>query len=49
MPRNMSYESPITVIHDTANTMNADIENRIYQAVIKIGIDVNKDELTRAL
>lgn len=45
----MSYESPITVIQDTANKLNADIENRIYHAVIKIGIDVNKEELVKAL
>ena len=46
----MSYESPITIAYEAASShLNIEIENGVYKAVIKAGIDVNKDELIRAL
>ena len=53
----MSYNSPITIFDDPMETtiqkvardIEAQAEDYIYKAVRKIGIDVNKDELRRAL
>lgn len=42
----MSYQSPIDLI---VSQMNMRIEGEIYKAVQNIGIDVDKDELIRAL
>lgn len=53
----MSYQSPIDIIQtqmrsyiDDANKqLQNQVENNIYKAVIQVGIDVDKDELVKAL
>lgn len=53
----MSYNSPITIFEDpmettiqkVARSIEAQEEEYIYKAVCRIGIDVDKDELRRAL
>ena len=53
----MSYISPITIFDDpmettiqkVAHSIEAQKEEYIYKAVCRIGIDVDKDELRRAL
>lgn len=42
----MSYQSPINVI---MNQMNIYYENEIYKAVQNAGINIDKDELQKAL
>jgi hypothetical protein len=44
------YESPIEIIvNEIQNQIVADKENGIYKAISSYGINVNKDELIRAL
>lgn len=44
------YESPIKVIHDSmARQIQYDYENNILKAVASYNIDVNKEELIKAL
>ena len=43
---NMSYESPINIIY---GEINSKLENEVLTAIQNIGIDVNKEELIRAL
>ncbi len=46
----MSYESPISLIYENAQRqMQIQLENGVYSAVQNVGIDVNKDELIKAL
>ena len=42
----MSYQSPIEVFQ---TQMQSQIEGEIYKAVMKVGINVDKDELLKAL
>lgn len=42
----MSYQSPIEVIQ---TQMRNQIEGEIYKAVMKVGVNVDKDELVKAL
>ena len=42
----MSYQSPIEVFQ---TQMQSQIEGEIYKAVMKIGVNVDKDELLKAL
>lgn len=42
----MTYKSPIEIIH---SQMEIQYENDIYSAVQKVGINVDKDELVKAL
>ena len=42
----MSYQSPIEVIQ---SQMRSKIEGEIYRAVMNIGVNVDKDELVKAL
>ena len=44
------YESPIELITtDIATSISKQLDNDIYQAVIKTGVNVDKDELIKAL
>jgi hypothetical protein len=44
------YESPIELITtDIASSISKQLDNDIYQAVIKTGVNVDKDELIKAL
>ena len=45
----MSYESPIKLIEDMNQRFQLSVENNVYQAVLNIGVDVDKAELIRAL
>lgn len=46
----MSYESPITIMHrQLANQINIQLEGEVVKAVMECNIDVNKDELIKAL
>jgi hypothetical protein len=40
------YESPIKLIQQQ---MNTEIESEVFNAIIKVGVDVNKEELLKAL
>jgi len=42
----MSYQSPIEVFQ---TQMQSQIEGEIYKAAIKVGVNVDKDELLKAL
>ena len=42
----MNYQSPIEVIQ---SQMRSQIEDEIYKAVMKVGVNVDKDELLKAL
>lgn len=42
----MSYQNPIEVIQ---TQMQSQIEGEIYKAVMKVGVNVDKDELLKAL
>lgn len=42
----MSYQSPIEVIQ---SQMDGIVENEIYKAVLRVGVNVDKEELIRAL
>ena len=42
----MSYQSPIELIQ---SQMRSQIEGEIYTAVINVGVNVDKDELVKAL
>ena len=44
------YESPIEFITaDIASSISKQLDNDIYQAVVKTGVNVDKDELIKAL
>lgn len=45
----MSYESPIKLIKTLDNEMQMSFDNQILKAIQKVGIDVSKDELIKAL
>ena len=40
------YQSPIEIIHDN---MRMEIEGEVYKAVQRVGVNVDKEELTKAL
>ena len=42
----MSYQSPIEVIQSQIDGI---VENEIYKAVLRVGVNVDKEELIRAL
>ena len=42
----MNYQSPIDIIQ---TQMQSQIEGDIYKAVMKVGVNVDKDELLKAL
>lgn len=49
-PKFYEYESPIEVIYqDIYHRINVDLEDNIYKAVINCGIQVDKEELIKAL
>lgn len=39
------YESPIKLIRQ----MDTEIENELFKAVLKVGVDINQEELIKAL
>lgn len=45
------YESPIEMfsVTDYAHHINEQIESAVYEAITKVGINVNKEELIKAL
>ena len=43
------YESPITIIEDIRNGIEMELENNCLKTVYKYGIEVNKEELIKAL
>ena len=43
------WESPIKITEDIAKQMDMVIENGIMKAIQRVGIDVNKEELLKAL
>lgn len=43
------YESPITITEQICNEIVKQKEERIFQAIAKVGVDVNKEELIKAL
>lgn len=40
------YESPVTVIQDQ---LRFELENDVFKAVQRVGVDVNKEDLVKAL
>lgn len=40
------YESPVNVVY---NQMQTEVDNHIFKAIVNVGVDVNKEELVRAL
>ncbi len=42
----MPYKSPITILQGQINT---ELEGEVLRAIWKIGVDIDKDELIRAL
>lgn len=45
----MSYKSPINIIESVSNQIKVELDNKIYEAVIKCDIDVDRQELIKAL
>ena len=45
----MSYKSPIEITTDLTNAFMLECENEVVKAVYRIGVNVDKDELLRAL
>lgn len=45
----MSYKSPIEIIQGIQEKLNYDFENKVHKAVMECNINVNKDELFKAL
>lgn len=46
----MTYESPITVLTEKLTSkVSEELDNQIVGEVLRVGIDVNKDELLKAL
>ena len=43
------YESPISVYENLTHDIAKQKEDYIYQAIVKVGVDVNKEELIKAL
>lgn len=49
-PKFFEYESPIEIIYqDIYHRINVDLEDNVYKAVINCGIQVDKEELIKAL
>lgn len=44
-----NYNSPIKIIQDIQNNLRTELDNQIYKAVIDCHIDVDKQELIKAL
>lgn len=40
------YESPVNVVY---NQMRTEVDNHIFKAIVNVGVDVNKEELIKAL
>ena len=40
------YESPVEVFY---NQMRTEVDNHIYKAILDVGVDVDKEELIRAM
>lgn len=48
----MSYESPINLYETTqqiADDVNKSVDEYIYKSILNVGVDVDRDELIRAL
>ena len=45
----MSYESPINIIQSVQQQITTDMDNQILKAVMECNINVDKDELLKAL
>ena len=45
----MSYDVPITITQQVTNSISRKVDDEIYKAVLNIGVDVDRDELLRAL
>lgn len=45
----MSYQSPIKLIEEANQRFRQSVDVNVYQAVLNIGIDVDREELVRAL
>lgn len=45
----MSYESPIKIIQRAYNQLNHEFDDEVCRVVMAVGIDVDKDELLKAL
>lgn len=45
----MSYESPIKIIQIAHNQLNHEFDDEVGRVVMEVGIDVDKDELLKAL
>ena len=43
------YESPISIYEQIANDYVKQKDEYIYKAIVKVGVDVNKEELIKAL
>lgn len=43
------YESPINIVQQITKSIANELDENIYKAVLKTGIEVNKDELIKAL
>ena len=43
------YESPISIYEQISNDYVKQKDEYIYQAIVKVGVDVNKEELIKAL
>ena len=44
------YECPIDVyVKEIVNKMDSDLESEIYKAIMKVGINIDKEELIRAI
>ena len=45
----MSYESPIEIVKTMHDRIEHDIENNVFKLINSYGININKDELIKAL
>ena len=43
------YESPITLLTQISKELNESIDKQIYTAIQHVGIDINKEELIKAI
>ena len=40
------YESPVNIVY---NQMQTEVDNYIFKAMVNVGVDVNKEELIKAM
>lgn len=45
----MSYDVPITITQQVANSLAKRVDDEIYRSVLSVGIEVDRDELLKAL